>query len=52
VGETEEFTAIGGMVNLKLKGTQVRIQIALDHIQHAKLLVSSKLLSLGGIVRK
>lgn len=52
VGETDEFTAVGGMVNLKLAGTQIRIQIALDHIQHAKLLVSSKLLSLAEIVRK
>jgi hypothetical protein len=52
VGETDEFTAVGGMVNLKLDGTRVRIQIARDAVEHARLLISSQLLSLAEIVRK
>ena len=52
VGESDEFMAVGGMVNLKLDGARVRIQIAPDVVEHAKLLVSSRVLSLAEIVRK
>jgi uncharacterized protein DUF4154 len=52
VGEFDEFTAVGGMVNLKRNGTSVRIQVALDAVEHGRLLISSRLLSLAEIVRK
>ncbi len=52
VGEIDEFTAVGGMVNLKRNGARVRIQVALDAVEHARLSISSRLLSLAEIVRK
>lgn len=52
VGEIDEFTAVGGMVNLKRSGAGVRIQIALDAVEHARLSISSRLLSMAEIVRK
>ena len=52
VGEADEFTSIGGMVNLKLDGTRVRIQISLESAERANLKISSKLLGLAEIVKK
>jgi hypothetical protein len=52
VGETDEFMSVGGMVNLKRNGTGVRIQVALDAVEHSRLLISSRLLRLVEVVRK
>lgn len=52
VGETDDFTALGGIIGFKLDGTRIRIQIALEAADHAKLDISSKLLSLAEIVKK
>ena len=52
VGETDDFTALGGIITLRFEGPRVHIQIALDIAEHAKLRVSSKLLSLAEIAKK
>jgi hypothetical protein len=51
VGETVDFTALGGIICFKLEGTHVRLQIALETGEHARLRISSKLLSLAEIVK-
>jgi hypothetical protein len=52
VGETDDFTALGGIIGFRLDGTRIRIQIAIDSADRAKLHISSKLLSLAEIVKK
>lgn len=52
VGETEDFTANGGIINFKLKDARVRIEIDAGAAELAKLHISSKLLSLAEVARK
>ena len=52
VGETEGFTSEGGVVNLKLEGGKVRIEINLKAAERQKLRISPKLLSLAQVVSK
>jgi hypothetical protein len=52
VGETDDFTAAGGMIAFQLAGTRVRIQIDLETAEHSRLKISSKLLSLADIVKR
>jgi len=52
VGETDDFTSFGGVIAFQLEGPRVRIQIALEPAERAKLRISSKLLSLAEIVKK
>lgn len=52
VGETDDFTSIGGVIAFQLEGPRVRIQIALNSAERAKLRISSKLLSLAEIAKK
>jgi hypothetical protein len=52
VGETEEFIASGGMINLKLKDERVHLEIDPEAAERAGLRISSKLLSLAEIVKK
>ena len=52
VGEAEDFTANGGVINFKLKDARVRIEIDTAAAERAKLRISSKLLSLAEITRK
>jgi hypothetical protein len=52
VGETDDFTALGGIINFRLDGPRVRIQVDLQAAEHAKLRISSKLLSLAEIAKK
>jgi hypothetical protein len=47
VGEAEDFTASGGIINFKLKDARVRIEIDAGAAERAKLRISSKLLSLA-----
>jgi len=51
VGETDDFTALGGIIGFKLDGARVRIQIAPETADRAKLRISSKLLNLAEIVK-
>jgi hypothetical protein len=50
VGETEDFISDGGIVNFKVEGDKVRIEINVDHAERDKIQISSKLLSLSQIV--
>ncbi len=52
VGETDGFTADGGVISLLLEGDRVRFEINLDAAGRQKLRISSKLLSLARIVKK
>ena len=52
VGEAEDFTEYGGIINFKLKDARVRIEIDADAAERARLRISSKLLSLAEITRK
>jgi len=51
VGETDDFTALGGIICFKLEGMHVRLRVALETGEHAHLRISSKLLSLAEIVK-
>jgi hypothetical protein len=51
VGETDGFAAKGGVVNLRLESGRIQLEINLDTSENAKLLISSKLLSLATIVK-
>ncbi len=52
VGEAADFTEQGGIARFFLDGGRVRLEFNLDAADDAKLRVSSKLLSLGKIVRR
>ena len=52
VGETDDFTSLGGIIAFQLQGPRVRIHIALEPAERAKLRISSKLLSLAEIAKK
>ena len=52
VGETDDFTAAGGMIAFQLAGPRVRIQIDIETAEHSGLKISSKLLSLADIVKR
>ena len=52
VGETADFTALGGIIVFKLEGTRVHIQIDIEAAEHSRLKISSKLLSLAEIVKR
>ncbi len=52
VGETDDFTAAGGMIAFQLAGPRVRIQIDLETAEQSRLKISSKLLSLAEIVKR
>jgi|SRR5689334_15728154 len=51
VGESENFATDGGIVNFKLDGDRVRIEINAKAAEQEKLQISSKLLSLAQIVK-
>jgi hypothetical protein len=51
VGDTGNFAAEGGVINLKLEDGKVRLQVNVDAADRQKLRISSKLLSLAQIVR-
>jgi YfiR/HmsC-like len=51
VGESKGFSADGGMIEFKLEGGRVRLEINAMAAEKSKLRISSKLLSLAGIVR-
>ena len=52
VGETDNFAAAGGIINFKIDGGSVRLQINVEAARKAQLRISAKLLSLAEIVEK
>ena len=52
VGDTEDFTALGGIIRFRLDGTHLHIQIALETAERSKIRISSRLLSLAEIVTR
>ena len=52
VGETGEFIAVDGMINLRLEEARVRMEVNPDAAERAGLRISSKLLSLAEIRRR
>jgi len=52
VGETGDFTDLGGMIAFRLDGPRVRIKVDLQAAERARLRISSKLLSLAEIVKR
>jgi hypothetical protein len=51
VGDTDDFTANGGIVQLKVMAARVRIEIDAEAAERASLRISSKLLSLADPAR-
>ncbi len=51
VGETEQFTEKGGVINFMKKEGKIRFEIGLDAAREAKLTISSKLLNLADTVK-
>jgi hypothetical protein len=52
VGETQGFTADGGVINFRLEDGKVRFEIDVDAAGREHLRISSKLLSLAQIARR
>jgi len=52
VGESENFTAEGGMINFRIEDGNVRLQINAQAAAQQQIHISSKLLGLAQIVRK
>lgn len=52
VGDTDTFTAEGGIINFKIEGGTVHLQINLEAARRQQLQISAKLLSLAEIVRR
>jgi hypothetical protein len=52
IGETDDFTSQGGMINFKIEAGRVRLQVSMDAADEARLRISSKLLSLAEIVKR
>ncbi|MFI5057189.1 MAG: YfiR family protein [Candidatus Acidiferrales bacterium] len=50
VGETEHFAQEGGMIGLSLEENKIRFEINLGSVEHAKLKLSSRLLTLAKTV--
>jgi len=52
VGESEGFLANGGVINFKLEGERVRIEISIEAADRAGLHISAKLLSLARLKKE
>jgi hypothetical protein len=51
VGETDQFTQQGGVINFTKKDGKVRLEVDLNAARQAKLQISSRLLSVADVVR-
>jgi hypothetical protein len=51
VGEADNFLALGGMVNFVRQENKLRLEIGLDAVQRARLVMSAKLLAVAGQVK-
>lgn len=52
VGETDRFAHVGGIINFRLQGANVRFEINRDAAKQNKLMISSRLLSVADVVSK
>jgi hypothetical protein len=52
VGESDDFTVLGGIISFRLEGPRVRIRVDLQTAERARLRISSKLLSLAEIAKR
>jgi hypothetical protein len=52
VGESDNFTAEGGIVNFRIEDGKVRIQINVEAAEQQRLHISSKLLGVAEIVKR
>ena len=51
VGAAENFLALGGMVNFVRREDKLRLEIGLDAVQRARLVMSAKLLAIAGSIK-
>lgn len=51
VGDAEGFLALGGMVNFVRQEDKLRLEIGLDTVQRARLVMSAKLLAVAGSIK-
>ncbi len=51
VGSAENFLALGGMVNFVRREDKLRLEIGLDAVQRARLVMSAKLLAIAGTIK-
>lgn len=51
VGDVPQFCENGGMVNLRLEGERIHLEINLEAAERSSLHLSSKLLNLGSVIR-
>ena len=52
IGDSDGFTAAGGIVNLRIEQLKIRIQVNLAAAERSRIRISSRLLSLAEIVEK
>ena len=51
VGDAEQFVALGGMINFVRRENKLRLEIGLDAVQRAHLVMSAKLLAIAGSIK-
>ena len=51
VGDTAEFSALGGVIGLQLDGERIRLKVNLPAAEKAKVRISSRVLSLATIIK-
>jgi len=51
IGEMDEFTSLGGMINLVIQERKIGFQVNLDAANNANLRISARVLKLGDIVK-
>jgi hypothetical protein len=52
VGDSDDFTSEGGVIDLQVEGDRIRILINMEAAEQSRLRISSKLLSLARIVKR
>ena len=50
MGDSDDFTEVGGIIRLYQEGNNLRIEINIDAAERAGLKISSKLLSLAKVI--
>jgi hypothetical protein len=51
IGETDQFTNLGGMIFLTMEGNRVQFEVNMEAVERAKLRISSKALKLARAVK-
>lgn len=51
IGEMDEFTSLGGIINLEIQERKIRFQINLDAANNANLRISARVLKLANLVK-